>query len=69
LIVIFSIRARSFVLALVMTLAASAPAQPFVHPGGLHTRADLDRIRAYHTSSYSAYSNIAQSEKLTSSMK
>lgn len=42
---IFPIRARSFVLALVMTLTASAPAQPFVHPGGLHSQADLDRMK------------------------
>ena len=35
-----------FAFALVIALAASAPAQPFVHPGGLHTQADLDRMKA-----------------------
>lgn len=34
-----------FVFALVAMLAASAPAQPFVHPGGLHTLADLNRMK------------------------
>src|SRR5438477_13202378 len=38
-------RASWFVFALVAMLAASAPAQPFVHPGGLHTLADLDRMK------------------------
>jgi Alginate lyase len=31
--------------ALVIALAASAPAQPFVHPGGLHTATDLARMK------------------------
>jgi len=34
-----------FAFALVIALAASAPAQPFVHPGGLHAAADLARMK------------------------
>ena len=34
-----------FVFTLVISLAASASAQPFVHPGGLHTLADLNRMK------------------------
>ena len=45
-IMIFQKRAALFAFALVIALAASAPAQPFVHPGGLHTQADLDRMKA-----------------------
>lgn len=35
-----------FVFTLVIALAASTPAQPFVHPGGLHSQTDLDRMKA-----------------------
>lgn len=35
-----------FVFVLVVGLATSASAQTFVHPGGLHTQADLDRMKA-----------------------
>ncbi|TAL01131.1 MAG: hypothetical protein EPO07_08790, partial [Verrucomicrobia bacterium] len=38
-------RGALFAFALVIALAASAPAQPFVHPGGLHTAADLARMK------------------------
>ena len=38
-------RAALFAFTLVIALAASAPAQPFVHPGGLHTSADLERMK------------------------
>jgi len=42
---IFERRAALFAFALVITLAASASAQPFVHPGGLHTSSDLARMK------------------------
>jgi hypothetical protein len=43
---IFPSRATLFVFALFTLVTVSAPAQPFVHPGGLHTQADLDRMKA-----------------------
>lgn len=39
-------RAIWFAIALVIALVASVPAQSFVHPGGLHTTADLERMKA-----------------------
>ena len=33
-------------LALAVVLSTTVAAQSFVHPGGLHTQADLDRMRA-----------------------
>ncbi len=44
-IMIFPSRAALFAFAVLIALAASAPAQPFVHPGGLHSQADLDRMK------------------------
>jgi hypothetical protein len=38
-------RAAFLAFAMVIALVASAPAQPFVHPGGLHTLADLERMK------------------------
>lgn len=43
---IFRHRAALFVFTLLITLGAAAQAQPFMHPGGLHTQADLDRMKA-----------------------
>jgi|GEM_PF-7033386 len=37
---------RLVFLCLAFVLSAIAEAQPFVHPGGLHTQADLDRMKA-----------------------
>ena len=39
-------RAGLHLLFLIIGLAAPASAQPFVHPGGLHSQADLDRMKA-----------------------
>lgn len=38
-------RAICFAIFLVIALVASVPAQSFVHPGGLHTAADLERMK------------------------
>lgn len=43
---IFSSRAAFLAFALIIALIKSASAQPFVHPGGLHSKADLDRMKA-----------------------
>jgi len=37
---------RLVFLCLAFVLSATAVAQPFIHPGGLHTQADLDRMKA-----------------------
>jgi hypothetical protein len=39
------IRAALFIFTLLTALVTPAPAQPFVHPGGLHTSADLERMK------------------------
>jgi hypothetical protein len=39
-------RAALFAFAVLIALAVSAQAQPFVHPGGLHSQTDLDRMKA-----------------------
>jgi len=44
--IMFFPRAALFAFAMVIALAASASAQPFAHPGGLHSQADLDRMKA-----------------------
>jgi len=39
-------RIAFFLLSLALGLASPASAQPFVHPGGLHSQADIDRMKA-----------------------